>query len=115
MTLAEQIVSDVTSVFLNTDDFAESVTLLRSDGSVETVTAIVHYMETQTDGKKGLSHQTPAKVEFAESVTVDTTDCVFLNDVKYPIVHVEPAVAGFKRSHTQHSKSEYRTVGGEVM
>lgn len=40
MTLAEQIVSDATSVFLNTDDFAESVTLLRSDSSVETVTAI---------------------------------------------------------------------------
>jgi len=42
VTLAEQIVIDVATVFLNEDDFAETVTRIASDGTRDDFTAILH-------------------------------------------------------------------------
>ena len=41
MTLKSQITSDVTTIFLNTREFAESVTYTPSDGTALTITAVV--------------------------------------------------------------------------
>lgn len=56
MTLASQIISDVTDVFLNSDEFAESVSYTPFGSSAKSINAVVEYEETvesspQIDGR----------------------------------------------------------------
>lgn len=53
MTLREQITTDVSAVFLNTDDFAETVTYTPKSGDARQVSAVVDESERYEEGVRG--------------------------------------------------------------
>lgn len=61
MTLREQIAEDLENVFLNTDDFADSVTYCPKTGEVRTVVMLVDRRRDFREDAQGLTH-----VEIAE-------------------------------------------------
>ncbi len=84
MSLAEQIVSDVSDVFLDTSDFAERIRHFHPDRNAATVTAIVDRDDMlkppegsgasrlieDLDGERGSQLRTWAKVELPATVEV---------------------------------------------
>lgn len=67
MTLREQIAEDLESVFLNTDDFADSVTFYPKNGTPRTVVMLVDVRRDFRESEPGL-------------VTVEVAECRCLRD-----------------------------------
>lgn len=81
MSLATQIQSDVSDVFLNTSDFAESVTRypLGATGSPESVTAVFAERDASQDTTRGDDNNRTATIHVASSVDADPRDTWLIN------------------------------------
>lgn len=104
MTLAAQIVSDVTGVFLNTDDFAESVTHITYLGVATTRTAIF-FRDTEQDDTftnrddlresgsavrddRGIRIRAQGVIELPTTVTVDDRDTFIIDGTTWNVVRI---------------------------
>lgn len=84
MSLKDQIASDATAVFLNEDDFAETVRLRTAAGAWKPVSAVVdldeanrEYIEGDKVVIRGSLHISSAITGFAKDVKVKVRDEIF--------------------------------------
>lgn len=57
MSLSDLIADDVAAVFLNTDEFAETVTVFESDGAYREIVAVVGRKTKQIDDERNVKRQ----------------------------------------------------------
>ena len=84
MTLSEQVVADVATVFLNTDDFAETVTRIASDGTRDGFTAIADTFQEEWNEFDKVWEQR-GFVELASTVTVSRSDKWDVNSKEFKV------------------------------
>lgn len=118
MTLASQMLDDVSGVFLNTDEHAETVTRTpRAGGSTTSFTAIVDVLETTLDEKSGKQEIRRATMLCASSVTVAIEDTIAVGGVNLMVKSVSLASVGMKtcqltrgvKKSEQAGEATYRT------
>lgn len=104
MTLAAQIVSDATDVFLNTEDFAEAVTHITYGGTATSRTAIF-FRDTEQDDPftnrddlresgsavrddRGIRIRKQGILELPTSVAVDDRDTFIIDGTTWSVVRI---------------------------
>lgn len=101
MTLKTEIAADTTAVFLDTDDFAETVTHRPADDSDnDTDVTVVFIEERRTDTKetnKGAKYVRNAVIWVASSVTVTKKDTWIHNSEKWQTVAEGRTQGGMKQ------------------
>lgn len=96
MALSDLIAADNANVILNEDDFAESVTLLRSDDSMEAVTAIVMlYGEEWNEFDKQWEQR--GTVEVASTVGCERDDKWILRGKTFKVEKYHDAESGMQQ------------------
>ena len=118
MTLASQMLSDVTSVFLNSDEHAETVTRTPYNGGAPTsFLAIIDVLETTLDEKSGKQELRRASMLCASSVVVNIQDTIKVGTVNCLVKSVSLASVGMKtcmltrgvKTSEQAGEATYRT------
>jgi hypothetical protein len=96
MTLSDQMKSDVDDVFLNTDDFAESILRIVGgrNGRAESVTAIVTWQDTVTDDGRGRGTRRTAEVMLADNQSVTIKDAFKIDNDFVQVTRVGPIQDG---------------------
>ena len=96
MSLQTLISEHVSSVFLNTDHFAESIKRYIGDSktSVQTLTGIVNFEKPQQNYDRGTETHIRGEVIFSEDVTVTTSDTLLIGGFEYAVENVNPASDG---------------------
>lgn len=99
MTLSSGIAADISDVFMQVDDFAETVVrqVSGNPASTESQTAVVLFDDSMIDRNRGKGQLTDGSLEIAESATVTKDDSYLIEDVRYEVVLVHPAVHGMKK------------------
>ena len=112
MTLKSQIISEASTVFLNTDEFAESITHYPGGGnSGSPVTAIVTYDETSKEGGNlNEVHRSAGFLCVGSDVSMSSQDRVTIGDADYQVTKVDPVQAGMRKVYFQGHDFERRTV-----
>lgn len=114
MTLKSLIESHATSVFLNTDHFAESVTHrpLGVTANDATVTAIVEWDEPSVETSHGREVRQSGKLSVADSVSCSVKDHWVVDSVTYQATSVRPAQGGLQivtiQAHDIEARREMR-------
>ena len=112
MTLASQMLSDVTSVFLNSDEHAETVTRTPYNGGAPTsFLAIVDVLETTLDEKSGKQELRRASMMFASSVTINIDDTITYGGVVLIVKTVSLASVGMKTAMLTRSVKRSQQAG----
>lgn len=116
MSLKTDIEGDVTSVFLDTEHFAESVTHwpLSVEGNAAAVDAIVFRDEPTRESEKGEQSQERISLFVDDSVTIDRTDVWFVDSVRYETTKVERAEGGGKYAYAVKRKRIRTTADHRV-
>jgi len=96
VSLQTLISEHVSSVFLNTDHFAESIKRYIGDSktSVQTLTGIVNFEKPQQNYDRGTETHIRGEVIFSEDVTVTTSDTLLIGGFEYAVENVNPASDG---------------------
>lgn len=114
MTLASQILSDVSEVFLDLDDFAETV--LRyvggDAGSVRQMTAVVTLDPVTVDDGRGRGYTHRASMVLASSVVITVGDAVKVGQNRYEVERVGDAQHGMRTVFLTRYQPEVK--GGRV-
>jgi len=112
MTLRELIASDVASVFLNTDEFAEQVIRYvgGDSGNRQAVSAIVEIEQPTFEKERGRGYQTKAMVMVDDAVTVATGDAFLIRNERYEVLAVKPVEHGAREVSCVRYASEARGV-----
>lgn len=120
MTLASQIQSDNAAVFLNTDDFAQSVTRypLAVTADAVAVTAVWEPDEPSVTGmgsaqnrERGLDNDRKGTLRIAETVGADTRDTWLIASQLWSTLSVQ-TVDGMQYCRLQRWENELRTTTG---
>lgn len=96
MTLSSLISSDVSSVFLNTGEFAETVTrYARGSASSQTsLTAVVSLEQPDFESSRGRGFEIRGAAMFASTVTLNQADALIVRGERYEVRTVKPAAFG---------------------
>lgn len=116
MTLYDLITADVSAVILNTDDFAESVTQIRSDGTNTTITAIPHYEEPKVvvrDGGSKTVHS--AQLDVPDSATLDLSDRWTFGGHTWECVAIGDSDAGLVPVMVERREREYESMDEDIV
>lgn len=109
MTLKSQITSDVADVFMNTDDFADSVILIRkSTGERAPITAVVAFRESSIEKGRGRGKHTMADMVLPSSVSIGDDDAIEVNGERFEVVAVTPDEFGAHNVTLSQYKSKRR-------
>lgn len=86
MTLADQITADA-SLFINTSDFARSVTYRAISGQETTLNAVVFESESQAEENNGVQTivRTRAMTFLASYTQIDSTGVVVIDSVEWAV------------------------------
>ena len=112
MTLASQILTDVSEVFLNTDDFAEPVYRLEGGdvGSQTTIAAaVVRLKDPEIVESKGRGTIIKADVLLPEAQIILFGDALLIGGLRYEVVHVSDPQHGMKTASVTRYSGQ--TVG----
>lgn len=98
MTLASQISDDVADVFLNTDDFAETVSRypLGVAASAESVTAVFAERDPSQDTTRGDDNMRTGALHVADSVDADPRDSWLIQSEVWETTSVSGSSGGMK-------------------
>lgn len=109
------IEEDAQGVFLNTDEFADSITHrpLRNAANDHAVTAVVSYEDPQPEHDGGVGKLVRGKLEIAASVAVTDQDQWVIDGTVWQTSEngVGEAQAGMRRILIQRTSIERRTGG----
>lgn len=114
MSLHDLIIADVSDVFLQTSDFAETHKRL-IDGDEGHVTAIVGIPGDDmvaTDDVRGRGYTHSRTFDIAEGTALSEKDAVKIGTLRYEVVRVTDPVLGMKTAHLARTQQEVR--GGKV-
>lgn len=112
MTLREQMADDVTDVFLNEDEHAETVTRTpRGGGSTTSFVAVVDVLETELDTKEGKQEIRKASMLFASDKAVNVEDTITVDGVALVVKSVSLASVGMKTAMLTRSVKRSQQAG----
>jgi hypothetical protein len=118
MSLHDLIVSDVSDVFLVTDDFAEVVTrYAKGDRDVRSsVTGVVTYQPTDMLTTRGKGYRRTATLAISSDVVVDAADAFLLGSDRYEVVAIDAPQDGMRTVHLQQYEGEAKGLrrAGEI-
>ena len=108
MTLRALISADISDVFLQTDEFAETVTRQISGltGNTETQTGVVFFSDTSVDYGRGKGQLTDASIDLAEANEVSIDDSYLINCIRYQVIAINPTVHGTKKVDLRRYEGE---------
>lgn len=98
MTLAAQMVEDVSTVFMNTDDFASTV-IRYANGDAEnaqSITAIITLLPVQENEDRGRGFLLRATMDLSEDVILTISDSIKYDGNRYEIVSIGDAEHGMR-------------------
>lgn len=97
MTLVDQMLDDVSNVFLNTDEHAQTaVRTPNRGGGTTTFTAVVDVLETTLDESKGKRVIHHASLLCASSVVIEVEDMIATGGIDWIVDKTGPASVGMK-------------------
>ena len=98
MTLASQMIADVATVFLNTDDFASTV--IRYIGgdvaNTRSITAIITLLPVQENDDRGRGYMHRATMDLSEDVILTAADAIKYDGNRYEIEGIGGAEHGMR-------------------
>lgn len=114
MSLKTLIISDVSDVFLQVDDFAETCQrFVGGDaGDIRTIIGIPGDDMTATDDVRGRGYTHSRTFDFAETSTLTEADAIRIGSVRYEVVHVSDPMQGMKTAKLARTQQEVK--GGRV-
>ena len=117
MALSDLIAADASAVFLNTEDFAETVTHrpLGNDGDDVAVTAIVVWDKAGENGDGGKGTKLSGRLDVAGSLAVAETDQWVVGGVLYQTLSIGEPQGGLRMVMIQRTKIERRTKARNVL
>lgn len=102
MSLASLMAADVSDVFLNTSEHAETITHHASGGDA-TITAIVHDQRERFDKERG-GYVHEVDIDILSSVTVARSETVTVRGSRRYIVNIGPGEYGMQRITTTQTR-----------
>ena len=114
MSLANQILSDVDDVFLNLDDFAETIIrYIGGDvGNISSFTGIVTVEQTQVNDGRGRGFDHMASLVLSSDVTIAVGDAIKHGDERYEVKTVGDPEHGMRTCHLVRYQPEVK--GGKI-
>lgn len=98
MTLAALMVTDVSDVFMNTEDFASSVIryIGGSESNTRSITAIVTLSQVQENDDRGRGYIHRAAMDLSEDVILTAADAIKYDGNRYEIEGIGAAEHGMR-------------------
>ena len=96
MTLSDDMKTHVDTVFLNVDDFAETVTrhIAGNNADTETFPGVITWVTTQEEYSRGRANMRTGEMMVSDSVTVTVKDALVIDGYETQIVAVGPVQDG---------------------
>ena len=115
MTLGDQFATDVANVFINTDEFAETITYTPTGEAGVSVTAVVERLEGQSqdyvDGDAA-TYQAMVHVSVASVASPAVGDTVTFDGLDWAVVGMLPGDAGLHTLRVERSAPKERAGQG---
>ncbi len=109
MTLAAQIIADVDDVFLQEDDFAQ--TILRyvggDSGNIRQIVGVVTIHAAQVDDMRGRGYIHKGEIFVNEETVIMPKEAVLYGEKRYEVESVTDAMHGMKTVHIVRYESEH--------
>lgn len=114
MSLNQLAREHVSTVFMNTDHFAESCPryINGDEGDILLITGIPGDDMVATDDIRGRGYTHSRTFDIAESTVLNVKDAVKIGELRYEVVHVSDPVLGMKTAKLARTQQEVR--GGKV-
>ena len=115
MSLKDLIVSDVSDVFMQTEDgFAESVYRLvgGDDGNIKIIVGIPGDDMPAIDDGRGRGYTHTRSFDFVESIPLQEKDAIRIGSLRYEVEHVSDPVLGMKTAKLTRTQQDVK--GGRV-
>ena len=112
MTLRDEIDADAEGVFLNEDDFAESITHwpAGNSGAAAVVTAIVFLDDTEKVTESGKKFATKGTIHVSSGTTLTHDDVWVINSVNYQTIAVSTPQGGLTEIEIKHVQKKHTTL-----
>lgn len=110
MTLADQIRTDVNTVFLNTDDFAENVVQYHGGwaGVSRNITALVTLEEPDVTRERGKGYRRRGEMMVADETLITDKDAFLIGAERYEVERMGIVREGIRIAHIIRYAGEYR-------
>lgn len=114
MSLKTLIISDVSDVFLQIDDFAETCQRFvgGDEGNIRTIVGIPGDDMAATDDVRGRGYTHSRTFDIAETSTLTEADAIRIGSLRYEVVHVSDPSQGMKTARLARTQQEVK--GGRV-
>jgi hypothetical protein len=114
MSLRSQIIADVSNVFLQTTDFAETCRRLvgGDEGNIRSIVGIPGDDMVATDDVRGRGYTHSRTFDIAEGTALSEKDAIKIGSIRYEVVKVGDPVLGMKTAHLGRTMQEVK--GGKV-
>lgn len=114
MSLKTLITSDVSDVFLQIDDFAETCQRFvgGDEGNIRAIVGIPGDDMVATDDVRGRGYTHSRTFDIAEGTALSEKDAVKIGTIRYEVVRVTDPVLGMRTAHLARTQQEVR--GGKV-
>lgn len=112
MSLNDMIASDVDDVFLDVDDFAETV-IRYAGGAVDRrteITAIVTWMPSDVSETRGKGYLRKCQMLVNDSVTITPADAFKIGDARCEVTSIDNAQDGSRMVYLQQYESEAKGI-----
>ena len=113
MSLKDLMISDVADVFMQTDDFASSVSRLvgGDEGNIRLITGIVGEDTAAPDDQRGRGYSHFRMFDFAATATLTELDAIKIGDLRYGVESITDPVDGMRTAKLTRYQPE--TKGGK--
>ena len=106
MTFKESLASDAKAVFLNTDEYADSVTYTPVSGTPSTIPCVLLFGMEQSQGRGGVSSVADALVARSDVDIPAYGDTITLDDVVWKVVAILAKDSAVSQLSLRKDKSE---------
>jgi hypothetical protein len=112
MSLNDLMASDVADVFLQVDDFAETV-IRYAGGAIDRkseITAIVTWQPSQVSDSRGKGYVRKCEMLVDDSVTITPADSFKIGSARCEVIAIDTPQYGAKTVHLQQYESEAKGI-----
>ena len=112
MALNDLIISDVTDVFFDSDEFAEQVSRYSGgdQGNIQTMTAVVTLFAPQKSETRGIGYVHRGDLMIADDTTLAARDAVKVRGLRYEVEAVSDSQHGTKTAKIVRYEPEAKGV-----
>lgn len=115
MSLSQLMREHVSTVFMNTDHFADTVYRLvgGDDGNIKPIVGIAGDDMPAVDDGRGRGYTHTRSFDFAEAIQLQEKDAIRIGTLRYEVEHVSDPVHGMKTAKLVRYKAEAK--GAKVL